>query len=152
MKRNLKDQDAAFIWQLAAATNTFYEDSRLTGGLPCQLVHRQQVPTTTSPPAVAAPGPASPPGMPSRLGWDMSQMMWLAGGSGLQSVITRSNATMPVNIWNRAKNRWSIFYMFLDVFRLLYTYQYILDVLRWFSPTFRYMYFFFMLFRHFRCV
>ncbi len=42
--------------------------------------------TPTSPPAVAAPPgraePASPPGRPSRSGWDMSQMMWLAGGSG----------------------------------------------------------------------
>ena len=53
--------------------------------------------TPTSPPAAAAPGPASPPGRPSRSGWDMRQMMWLAGGSGLQSVITRSDAAMPTD-------------------------------------------------------
>jgi hypothetical protein len=49
----------------------------------------------TSPPGAADPGPASPPERPSRSGWDMSQMLWLAGGSGLQSVIARSDATMP---------------------------------------------------------
>jgi hypothetical protein len=51
----------------------------------------------TSPPAAADsdPGPAAPPERSSRSGWDMSQMMWLAGGSGLQSVIARSDAAMP---------------------------------------------------------
>ncbi len=46
--------------------------------------------TPMSPPAAAAPpgraGPASPPGRPSGSSWDMRQMMWLAGGSGLHSV------------------------------------------------------------------
>ncbi len=51
----------------------------------------------TSPSAAADPGPASPPERPSRSCWDMSQMMWLAGGSGLQSVIARSDAAMPTN-------------------------------------------------------
>ena len=57
--------------------------------------------TPTSPPAAAAPpgraGPASPPGRPSGSGWDMRQMMWLAGGSGLHSVITRADAAMPTD-------------------------------------------------------
>ena len=57
--------------------------------------------TPTSPPAEAAPpgraGPASPPGRPSGSGWDMRQMMWLAGGSRLHSVITRADADMPTD-------------------------------------------------------
>ena len=53
--------------------------------------------TPTSPPAAAAPAAphASESGRPSRSDWDMSQMMWLAGGSGLPAVIARSEAAMP---------------------------------------------------------
>jgi hypothetical protein len=59
--------------------------------------------TPASPPAQAAAappgraGPASPPGRPSGSGWDMPQMMWLAGGAGLHSVIARSDAAMPTD-------------------------------------------------------
>ena len=50
-----------------------------------------------SPPAAAPPqaAPPSPSARPARSGWDMSQMMWLAGGSGLPAVIARSEVEMP---------------------------------------------------------
>jgi len=58
-------------------------------------------PAASPPPAAPASGPAPPPVAPAAprglvaAGLDMRQTMWLAGGSSLPSVISRSDADIP---------------------------------------------------------
>ena len=56
-------------------------------------------PARPRPPAAAlAAGPppaAAPAAVPPPSAWDVRQMMWLAGGSGLSAVVARHDAAMP---------------------------------------------------------
>jgi hypothetical protein len=52
-------------------------------------------PATPASPPAAAPAPPPPFERPYGSVWNMSHVMWLAGGSGLPTVIARTEAAMP---------------------------------------------------------